>query len=201
MTKLITALIALTLILGLARDAQADSYWSWSSSASAAQFETSMENSTDGILYDNFPLSHWSITIATEAKFNELVSNRGYLRNFIAARVLELCLAQGRDADRCYAARRYLRKAWVVEEHSGFVSAYRLATVFIDVDEDNWFSFEAVAAKAMDYLSRDWRELRLYKGFNPGNVLAPGGIPLIDLPVVIDPDERSITIWTAVLFD
>jgi hypothetical protein len=201
MAKTTSALIAFTLILALAQTAQADSYWTWSSSASADQFESSMENPTDGLLHDNFPLSHWSIRITTEAKFNEIISNRNYLRNFVAKRVRELCISQGREADRCYAAQRYLRKAWVVEEHSGFVGAYRLATVFIDVDEDNWFSFEAVAAKAMDYLSRDWRELRLYKGFNPGNVIADGGIPMIDLPVVIDPDERTITIWTGVLFD
>jgi hypothetical protein len=159
-----------------------------------------MTTAEDAILLDNFPLSHWSYTLDA-ASFSRLVANRDALRTFVGARVLELCLAARRETSRCQAARRTIARTWVVEERSGFVAAYRLATTFIAVAQDNWFSFEAVSDRAMDYLSSGARELHLYQGFDARGVLVDGGISLGELPVVVDHDERTITLWTATLFD
>jgi hypothetical protein len=170
------------------------------SSPSADAFQAAMTATEGGVLLDNFPLSHWSYPLDAST-FQRLAGDREALRSFVAERVLEVCLAARRDASRCRAARRMLQRTWVVEEQSGFVGAYRLATTFIAVAQDNWFSFEAVAAKTMDYLSSGSRELHLYQNFDSSGVLVDGGVPLDELPVVLDHGERTVTIWTATLFD
>ena len=82
--------------------------------------------------------------------------------------------------------------------------AWRLSSY--KVDEDNWFSFDNVSSKTQAYLSdysylRDRRELRILKGFHHAGVLVRGGIDIQDLPVVVDYEDRTFTIWSAQLFD
>lgn len=185
----------------VATQAAAQSYWSWGESASANAFEHSLENPDDGILLDNWPVTHWTVHIQDADTFEGLVQNRYHLRNVVARRVLEICLEQERSPKACHAARSSLRRAWVEEDSSGFVGGYRLATTFISVDQDNWFGFEQISQKTLDYLSVGRRELRLYKGFRSTGVLDDGGLTLRDLPVVIDHDEQTITLWNANLFD
>jgi hypothetical protein len=170
------------------------------SSRGAEAFQAAMTATEGGVLLDNFPLAHWSYELDAQS-FQRLAESRDALRTFVADRVLERCLAARRNASRCHAARRSLRGTWVVEERSGFVGAYRFATTFIAVAQDNWFSFEAVASRTMDYLSGGSRELHLYQSFDPTGVLVDGGVPLDELPVVVDHAERTITLWTATLFD
>ena len=198
--------LAVSLVTITAGAAVAD--WIWEDSVSARAFETSMEGGNSPLLLANFPLSHWSVKFDNTSTFQNLVNDRYRLRNAVAERVLDICLEQVANADvaiddveLCYSARRFLREAWVQEDESGFVAAHRLATNFLDVDDDNWFSFESVRDRSMDYLATGNRRLRLYKGFNSVGVLVPGGIPVADLPVVIDMDEKTITIWAGTLYD
>ena len=195
-------ILSLLITATLATTASAASYWSWGTSASAEAFENSLENSTDGILFENWPVDNWTIHIGDAQTFSNLVDDRTHLQNVISRRVLEICLDQNRDENRCYSARGYLRDtAWVQEDASGYIAAHRLALTFFEVDEDNWFSFDMMLDKTLDYLSTGRRELRLYKGFNAIGVIDDGGIGLPDLPVVIDRDEQTITSFSASLFD
>ncbi len=81
---------------------------------------------------------------------------------------------------------------------SGFLGSYAFALWFMEFDEDNWYSFEAVHKETLKYLNSnisvaDRRELRLVKGsFAPMN---------LDLPVVADYENMSVTVWTGALND
>ncbi len=200
--RLFSTLTSFALTASFTTLAFASPSWSWQPSASADAFELSMENPSEGILYDNWPLTHWTVHFDDLANYESIVNNRQNLRYFVAKRVLETCLDLGNDSGDCYSARSFLRNtSWVEEESSGFVGAFRLATTFISVDADNWFGFDAVSAKTMGYLSTGDRELRLYKGFRSDGVLTNGGIDLGELPVVLDHSEQTITIWAAALYD
>ncbi len=86
--------------------------WEWSISESAESFESSMENREDGgILYDNFPLTNWTVKITNSDEFGKLINNRNDLKIFIAERVFNLAMDSGIDHNKCYSARDFLKKA------------------------------------------------------------------------------------------
>ena len=82
--------------------------------------------------------------------------------------------------------------------YSGFLGSYALALWFMEFDHDNWFSFNDVLTETKKYLNSyssvsNRRELRLIKGsFPPMN---------LDLPVVVDYENHSVTVWTGKLTD
>ncbi len=96
---------------------------------------------------------------------------------------------------------RFFKKSWVDEINSGFIASYQFAVVFLKFDEDNWFSYDSVREKTYTYLDSGNKKFRLYKGFYHTGVLSGDGISMIDLPVVIDEKEQTITIWSAELYD
>ncbi len=76
---------------------------------------------------------------------------------------------------------------------SGFLGSYAFALWFMEFDEDNWFSFDAVQKETKKYLNSyssvsDRKELRIIKGSFPPMKL--------DLPVVVDYENLSVTVWT-----
>ncbi len=81
---------------------------------------------------------------------------------------------------------------------SGFLGSYALALWFMEFDEDNWFSFEDVQVETEKYLNSyssisERKELRMIKG---------SFLPMkLDLPVVVDYENMSFTIWTGELKD
>ena len=181
----------------------AQSYWEWSTSDSATAFVESMTNSENGMLLENFPLTSWTVKVADKDKFNSIITNRYYLRNFVAKRVWNVCKENQTDISKCKAARRFLRKSWVVENDNGHLASYELALVFYKVDSDNWFSYDYALMKIAQYLEANYgtRLLRLFKGFRHEGVLNNGGISIEDLPVIIDTKEQTITIYSATLYD
>jgi hypothetical protein len=85
--------------------------------------------------------------------------------------------------------------------------AYAFTLWWYKFDQDNWFSFEQMREAVGFYLdyyayfnAANEQQLVLLKGFP--NSLALGLLcPVAELPVVLNPIERGITIWTAELYD
>ena len=81
---------------------------------------------------------------------------------------------------------------------SGFLGSYAFALWFLEFDQDNWFSFDAVQKETENYLNSyasvsHRRELRIIKG---------SFLPMrLDLPVVVDYENLSVTVWTGELRD
>ena len=180
------------------------SYWEWSTSESASAFVKTMTNRGNGILMSNFPLKSWTIKIHYKEKFNSIITNRSYLRNFIAKRVYSVCTENKKDKNKCYAARKFLKEAWVGETDDGHLASYEFALTFYKVDFDNWFSFEGVRGKIASYLETPYHGVRIFRqylGFKHHGVLSQGGISIKTLPVVIDTAEQTITFYSASLYD
>ena len=81
---------------------------------------------------------------------------------------------------------------------SGFLGSYAFALWFMEFDQDNWFSFDVVHKETKKYLNSyssvsGRRELRMIKGSFPPMKL--------DLPVVVDYMDLSVTVWTGELRD
>lgn len=81
---------------------------------------------------------------------------------------------------------------------SGFLGSYAFALWFLEFDQDNWFSFDAVQRETNNYLNSytsvsHRKELRMVKG---------SFLPMrLDLPVVVDYENLSVTVWTGELRD
>lgn len=177
--------------------------WEAAKSQSAIEFDKSMtDQNSGGILLSNFSLKHWTYKFTNENEFKNLIKNRFELRAFIANRVLDIGLGNPEnDKKLCFRQKYFLERSWVEEENNGRIAGYLFAVTFFRIDEDNWFSFNSVHERTTAYLDSRFIEFRLYKGFKHNGTLATNGIAFIDLPVVINKEEKTITIWSGELFD
>ena len=143
--------------------------------------KTFLENMCSSILPDCFELKADSYRFTEEKKFADAVDDTNNFAEFVAGKWNHECLDSYCDSF-----------------YSGFLGSFALALWFMEFDEDNWFSFKDVHRETERYLNsvssvQERRELRLFKGsFEPMK---------LDLPVVVDYAEMSITVWTGSLND
>jgi hypothetical protein len=126
-----------------------------------------------------FNLEMFSFLFETETGFLSTVDDEGAFADFVR-------INWGFPCEGCYTD----------AYSSGFLGSYALALWFIEFDENNWFSFDDVLKETAKYLNSysfvsDRTELRLVKGSFPPMML--------DLPVVVDYREKSVTLWTGEL--
>jgi len=144
----------------------------------ATEFRNGMRS---GVLPDCFDLQMYSICFENEAEFLATVSSEAVFADFVYLNWGFPCEGNYIDAF-----------------SSGFLGSYALALWFMEFDENNWFPFDSVLTETDRYLNSyshvsDRTELRLVKGsFSP---------MLLDLPVVVDYREKSVTVWTGHLND
>ena len=88
--------------------------------------------------------------------------------------------------------------------NSAEADSYAWALWFYLFDADNWFTFEQVRLPIARYLGGyfygDEQTFHLVKGVR-NSLFLKGGITVKDIPVVINHDENTLTIWKAQLFD
>ena len=143
--------------------------------------EQFIENMRKSILPENFRLEGSTVVFNTEDEFQGAVSESKDFLRFVSNEWGYECIDSYSDVF-----------------FSGFLGSYALSLWFMQFDEDNWFTFENVQKEAEKYLNSYMtvakrRELRLIKGsFLPMN---------LDLPVVVDYEKKSITVWTGELND
>lgn len=143
--------------------------------------ETFMESMREKVLPGSFKLTGSTFCFENEEEFSLAVSDPDSFPGFIQRE-------WGFDCEECYFD----------VYSSGFLGSYAFALWFMEFDEDNWFSFDAVQKETKGYLNSyssvsDRKELRIIKGaFPPMN---------LDLPVVVDYENLSVTAWTGELKD
>jgi hypothetical protein len=184
----------------------ASSNCEWGESDSAEAFHYSLTNETDGVLHSNWPVRTWSLEILDGDKFDDLMYNIYYYKNFVANRVLEICEANREewgetDMYTCASARNYIRNTWM-HKFTGSTKDEELTDTFWDVDEDNWFSYEYFQSKAIDYVQTGNKRVYIVRDFyHEGRTVEGRGIEMDDLVMVVDMDEQTITFITSELFD
>lgn len=188
-------------IQGLGEDKMRDFVFSFSKPAADA-FVTMMYN---GIIMDNWELTHHTTYFETEQAFKNVASNFSNFKSFVADQIKQQSLQQNNNYQLAQQKAVLLEKSYVEifdVEHYGAIA---LGFWFYQFDADNWFSFEKIRAVCEQYLSyhatgSDRQELRLFKGFRQHGFAATSTSQGV-LPVVVNYPEMAISIWDAVLND
>lgn len=165
-------------------------------------------------MYDNFtiypenwPLEYDRTVIDDLETFEELMFNEDKFRAWVVARMEQLVEIHAVESSRAESMLNNLRTTYIDSYHNGIPAAgYAFALWFYEFDADNWFSWEVIQSRTLPYFeyhmdSREWEmELRFFKGFQLLGIIDPGITP-DDLPVVINWQERAITLWFSALYD
>ncbi len=143
--------------------------------------ENFMESMRSTVLPNCFDLKAFSFDFGDETNFLTAVDDSFRFLNFVQEEWGFLCRG-------CYSD----------VYSSGFLGSYAFALWFMEFDQDNWFSFDDVLKETKRYLNSyssisDRKELRMIKGSFPPMKL--------DLPVVVDYENLSVTVWTGELRD
>lgn len=165
----------------------------------------------DGIISDNWTLEHHTTIFETEEDFYITANIESNLVAFVADEVEKIALKNlenpDSNRDAAYLAKLLVQKCYLDYYEVANFGSYAFALWFYQFDADNWFSFERVRTELESYLNyyaylnaAYEQQLVLFKGFNNNPALVRAISPP-DLPVVINPVERAITIWTAELRD
>ena len=139
------------------------------------------ENMREKVLPESFVLTDSSFSFEDEDEFVAALSNAASFLHFVEEK-------WDYDCTRSYSDVFF----------SGFLGSYALALWFMQFDEDNWFSFDDVHRETEKYLNSyssisERKELRMIKG---------SFLPMkLDLPVVVDYENMSFTVWTGELKD
>ncbi|MBU1241445.1 hypothetical protein KKF84_15705 [Myxococcota bacterium] len=209
MKTFLFSIFAITLLASFSVQAQtwcASSNCEWSTSDSALEFTDSLTNESDGILHENWPVYSWSIAIFDSDKFDDLMGNVYYFKNFIANRVREICVAKRTewgftDMATCDSARTYIRNSYL-HKYTGSTMDEALTDTFWTVDEDNWFSYASFNAKSEAYVQDGTKRVYVTEDFWHQERLVRGnGCEMDHLPIVVDLDEMTITFISSELFD
>ncbi|MEM6265162.1 MAG: hypothetical protein AAGI38_21850 [Bacteroidota bacterium] len=169
---------------------------------SAERFRTYMY---DNLLRENFRLKAYTTFWEDTETYRSLTRNRGHLSSWAAEQVKQLSLERYNNFTIARLGRKLVEQAYPETYENAHYEAFAFALWFYRFDADNWFSYEAVKLACDQYLSSngfssDDAQLFLLKGFPNGGILNEA-ITVDDLPVVADPVEQSLTIWTCELYD
>lgn len=153
---------------------------------------------SNNIILDNFTLKVYSYHFNDKDEFIKITGSASIFRGMISSIISNICTDKFGNQEKCERRSRKIYDLYIEEFSSGFLGSYAFALWFMHFDGDNWFSFDAVHEQARQYL--DSTELRLFKGFdNDGMLTMP--VTVLDLPVVINYEEKTVSIWTGELND
>ncbi|MEM6804241.1 MAG: hypothetical protein AAF696_22745 [Bacteroidota bacterium] len=156
---------------------------------------------TSPILYENFPFTYWAITFEDDKSFKAATESEDRLRSLVKSQISNLSTRQELSNENQQKAQDQIQHAYIEEFNTAFLGAYAWAVWFYGFDADNWFGFDQMRIPLEAYLSESDAEpmFYLFKGFE--NSLITRGITVLDLPVVVNPAEKTVYLWTAELFD
>ena len=168
----------------------------------AAEFKDAMY---DGIILSNWELEYHSTTFDTEEEFQEVVGHLSALTNFVSNQVEQLSNEKYSNSKAAELANILIKKCYIEHFTEAHYASFAFAFWFYQIDADNWFSYERVREQIEKYLNHypDWDsrlELYLFKGFENQGILT-NAITNEGLPVVVNHEERAVTLWTAQLND
>lgn len=170
----------------------------------ADAFKKAMYN---GVISDNWTLEHYTTVFETEEDFYNTANIESNLTAWVAEEIEKIALKNLGQDQGAYLAKKLLQKSYLDRYDVAHFGSYAFAFWFYQFASDNWFTFERVRTEIESYLNyyaylnaAYEQQFLLFKGFtnNPALVQA---ISQPDLPMVINPIERAITIWTAELRD
>jgi hypothetical protein len=157
------------------------------------------------LIGENFVLTYESLIVPEAEDFLQIAASPERVTQLVASRLQPVVVERTQNELAARLALDLLGRSYVERYESGHLGAHAFALWFYRLDQDNWFSFEAVLRETMEYLDYfpyvDQRsELLLYKGFPNAGLLAQA-ITASDLPVVLNYAEQRISFWSVDLYD
>ncbi len=190
-------------IPGLGEDKIRDLIYTFGVRAADA-FRKSMYN---GVILENWRLEHHTYYFPNEDEFLLTATIESNFIQHVAYQVEQISLQKFGNDEAAYLANLLAQQSYLDRYDSAHVGSYAFALWFYQFDQDNWFSFERVRQEIESYLNyfvhfnaAYEQQFVLFKGFPNGATLVRA-VTTPDLPVVINPVEHAITIWTAELLD
>jgi len=165
------------------------------------------KNMFNGVLLDNWSLEHYTTIFETEEDFYITANIESNLVAFVADEVEKISMQKFGDERAAYLTKLLAQNCYLDRYDVAHFGSYAFALWFYQIAYDNWFTFERVRSEIEQYfnyyayLNAGYeQQFLLFKGFNNSAALV-SAVTQPDLPVVINPVEHSITIWTAELRD
>lgn len=189
-------------IRGLGADKIHDLLFVALSVPAAEAFRTSMYHH---VLRDSWILEYHSARFKDEEKFLHTVSDSKVFLDFVDSQVKSMARERVRRDVEDAEVVRNLSKAPLEIYEQGDVAAHAFALWFYKITADSWFSYEQVHRETSGYLDfmpdfMDRTELRMFEGFrNQGLLTTP--ITNTGLPVTVNYNEMTISIWTVSVID
>ncbi|NJO03197.1 MAG: helix-hairpin-helix domain-containing protein [Bacteroidia bacterium] len=157
------------------------------------------------VLHANFELWFYPVQFNSEEQFLTTAQNPSLFTELIAQEVTRISLEKSGNELISYLVGDLVKRSYLEIIGHDSAAPYAFALWFYKFDADNWFSFNQVLEQTDRYLSgfgyeSDRRELRFFKGFSSRGVLA-SAVSVEDLPVVVNYEEMSITLWIGQLND
>jgi hypothetical protein len=151
-----------------------------------------------GVLGENFVLTSHTFSGA-ELGISPTGFTAKALSGPVSNKVLELCLQRENTSSQCGKVKKQLLRSRVSDQ-TGRAATKVFARWLNAVDDNNWF-LPADAEKAIaPYFESSNRRLYFFEDFDPENSLV-NAVSTMGLPVVVDPEDQSVTIWTIQLND
>ncbi|NJL75620.1 MAG: hypothetical protein HC892_11915 [Saprospiraceae bacterium] len=187
-------------ISGLGKDKMMDLIYTFSIPADEV-FRSTMYRDVIG---ENWELNFNRTAFEQSSQFLEIATHPALLLETISQQVNQISIKKFDNSALANFASYPLRQAYI-ETFSDEYAAVAFAFWLYRVDADNWFSLPRVLTYTRNYFNPNstWDnrlELQLFKGY-PNNGLLTQSVTNIDLPVVINYAEQSITVWTVQLND
>ncbi len=167
--------------------------------SSAERFKSRLYQ--EGILYDNWELEYHTYTFEDDESFLQQTQDVDTLRQSLMRTLDKEIEEISEDAQA--EVRHQLSTQYIEVYDITYLASYAWTLWFFHYDQDNWFSFEVMRSEIGPYLSfSEGLDIAfgLVKGFD-NTLIWKGGIQVKDLPFVLNKEERSLNIWSALLFD
>lgn len=155
------------------------------------------------VLGENWEVNYWRYATKAE-EFERFQNSEALLRAFIAQKILDIARERHGNYLMGTLAKALLEKS-PMSRFEGGNARIQFASWWYRFDEDNWFSFDRIAAVIDPFLNYfgqqpyTYIDVVFFRGFQNGVVAK--GISPEDLLVTLNPAEQAISIWGISLFD
>ncbi|MEM6878002.1 MAG: hypothetical protein AAF544_05565 [Bacteroidota bacterium] len=159
------------------------------------------------IYQENWPLEHLSFEYVNKEKFDNIANDHKQLRHLLADSIRKIAKNRKVDETDQIAMQEEIKTGYLDRYHNSTpAAAYALALWFYEFDADNWFSWDTIQQRTIEYFDyhmggSPWlMELYFLKGFT-NRLSIPMGISPEDLPVVVNHAEQTVSFWWSTLYD
>ncbi|MEM9718610.1 MAG: hypothetical protein AAGA10_05160 [Bacteroidota bacterium] len=196
-----TELSQLEGIAGLGKDKISDVIETLEIPAAEA-FRRAMYN---GVIFEeNFELNYFSKKLADTSGLGYRSTQTDLLKSLLLDSLGDW-VASDATPEHLEQLKGEIESAYVdTYSNSAEADSYAWALWFYLFDADNWFTYEQVRLPIARYLGGyfygDEQTFHLIKGVK-NSLYLKGGITVKDLPVVVNHDEQSLSLWMGQLFD